>query len=180
MTAATPDTSVPKAVIPPAKTDAVIHGSLDEESFAQVESFVLQNSGGGAEPAGITRAGGDEELVKRPTSPVTIRFSDRQREVIEAKAKAASISVSELIRAAALGTDYRPPFDPQLVQELLALRRELAAQGNNLNQIARRLNGGRASSIEGQTMMDRLGRALLRTYDALHVTLARGRERAEP
>jgi hypothetical protein len=172
-----------KPVIQP-ETDAVIHGPLDEESYAQVESFVLQNSTGGAEPAGITCAVDGEdrenEPVKRPASPVTIRFSEQQKEILEAKAKNAGISVSELIRTAVLGSDYSPPLDPVLAQELLAVRRELAAHGNNLNQMARQINSGRLPSAEGNTMLDRLGRALLRAYDAVHMTLARGRERAEP
>lgn len=104
------------------------------------------------------------------------RFSQTERELVEAKAKAAGLSVNELIRATTLGADYRPPLNPELVRALLALNRELTAQGNNLNQIAKHLNGGRATEAEAETMLGIIARSMLKTHKAIRTALAKGRE----
>jgi hypothetical protein len=73
------------------------------------------------------------------------RFSKEEKCSVEAMAEAAALSVNEYIRAMALGENYTPPNSAELVSSLLALSRELTAQGNNINQIAKHMNGGKAS-----------------------------------
>lgn len=142
--------------------------------------MVLPNSRGGLKPGGITRTGitwdedgEDRDSIKRP-SPLTIRLSERQRQIIRAKAQAAAISVNRFVLAAALGSDYKPPIDPELTRALLRVYRELNAQGNNLNQIARQLNAGLV--LPGQTaMLDALALSIQETLRRLQMALVEGR-----
>lgn len=69
---------------------------------------------------------------------------DKASESIKSAARSemAGISVNRFVLASTLGSKYRPPADPELLKALFALNRELTAQGNNLNQIARQLNAG--------------------------------------
>ena len=72
-----------------------------------------------------------------------VRFTDAEREEIEAIATALGVPAGALIRAAALGAARAGPA--LLAQEAVAVHRAagaLAAVGRNLNQIARALNGG--------------------------------------
>jgi len=153
---------------------------VSDDSYAQVESLVLPNSRGGLKPEGITGAGitwdddgEDRDSIKRP-SPLTIRLSERQKGIIRAKAQAAAISVNRFVLAAALGSDYKPPIDPELVRALLRVYRELNAQGNNLNQIARQLNAGLV--LPGQAvMLDALALSIQESLRRLQTALAEGR-----
>jgi hypothetical protein len=154
--------------------------SSENDSYAQVESLVLPNSRGGLKPGGNTRTGitwdddsEDRDSVKRP-SPLTIRLSERQKQIIRAKAQAAAISVNRFVLAAALGSDYRPPADPELTRALLRVYRELNSQGNNLNQIARQLNGG--LNLPGQgAMLDALATSIKETLHRVQTAIAEGK-----
>lgn len=160
-------------------TEVIPGGEWSEknDSYAQVESLVLPNSRGGLKPGGITRTGitwdddsNDRDSTKRP-SPLTIRLSERQKQIIRAKAQAATISVNRFVLAAALGSDYRPPVDPELTRALLRIYRELNAQGNNLNQIARQLNAGLV--LPGQSaMLEALGTSIQETLRHVQIALA--------
>ena len=154
------------------------------ESFAQVESLVAPNSGCGLKPVGSTktperRSTGKSRgstARKRP-GPLAVRFSAAELATIRAKAKGAGCSTNRYIRAAALGSDYRAPLDPELARALLALRRELAAQGNNLNQIARQLNAGIV--LPGQdALLDALALSTEETHRAVRRALSRRQSEA--
>ena len=136
--------------------------------------MVLPNSLGGLKPGGITwdeDAQGNDS-IKRP-SPLTVRLSERQRQLIRGKAKAAGMSVNGFVLASALGSDYRPPMNPELTRVLLALNRELTAQGNNLNQIARQLNAGIV--LPGQeSILGALAQSIQQTLRGVRAALARG------
>jgi hypothetical protein len=154
--------------------------SLHEDSYAQVESLVLPNSRGGLKPGGNTQGGitwddvgEDRDSTKRP-SPLTIRLSERQKQIIRAKAQAAAISVNRFVLAAALGSDYRSPADPELTRALLRVYRELNAQGNNLNQIARQLNANVVLPGQG-AMLDALALSIQATLHRVQTALAEGR-----
>ena len=74
------------------------------------------------------------------TARLELRVSPEQKVQIQNKAKAAGLSVSELILATLEGAEVRaarstPAADP-------ALLAGLARVGNNLNQIARAVNSG--------------------------------------
>ena len=157
------------------KASAVIPAdgrSQKSESYAQVETLVLPNSRGGLPPGGVTwdEQASEGDGSKRP-SPLTIRLSERQKQIIRAKAHAAGMSVNRFVLAAALGSDYRPPADPQLTRALLRMYRELNAQGNNLNQIARQLNAG--VILPGQNaLLDALAISINATLGHVQATLS--------
>jgi hypothetical protein len=151
--------------------DSFISGSGRNfpKSSAQVETLVL--------PPAVSPKSCELKLkgiTGRRPSPFSIRVSETQKEIIRRKAQAAGISVGRYILATALGPDYKPPADPELVRALLALNRELTAQGNNLNQIAKHLNGGTASPTEGECMVGMVGRSILRTLKAVRLALTHG------
>lgn len=90
----------------------------------------------------------------RPRKDASTRLSERiqGRVTVEtkltfiAKAEAAGMSEGEFIQALAEGVEIRSPHrgsDPELVQAIRALERELNAIGNNVNQIALAANSGR-------------------------------------
>ena len=151
--------------------------SSEKDSYAQVESLVLPNSGCGLKPGGITwdDDAQDSDSIKRP-SPLTIRLSEKQKKIIRAKAQSAGISVNRFVLASALGSDYRPPADPELTRALLRIYRELNAQGNNVNQIARQLNAGVV--LPGQdAMLSTLSLSIQETLRHVRDALAEGGRR---
>jgi hypothetical protein len=153
-----------------------------QESFAQVESLVAPNSGCGLKPGGSTKAEKGGSTARRMTgvagterrTPLGVRFTGTELEIVRAKAKAAGCTTNSYIRASALGSQYRPPLDPALAKALLGLGRELTAQGNNLNQIARQLNAGIRLPGQGP-MLDVLAASMQETYRDIRRALAHGR-----
>jgi hypothetical protein len=149
-----------------------------QKSYAQVESLVLpppvlQNSCG-LRPGGITHPKSCHNIKQtRQDSPLTFRASGQQKSIIRLKAKAAGIPVGQFILAAALGSDYRPPMNRELIRALLGLNRELTVQGNNLNQIARHLNAGVGQHEEGPALKS-LALSLGDTLRALREALVSG------
>jgi flagellin-like hook-associated protein FlgL len=82
-----------------------------------------------------------------PKEPVSVRFSDAERQHLQAQAKAADLSLAHLIARRALAApstvvvaDARVEQLDSAIDELAATRSDIAAWGNNLNQVARRLN----------------------------------------
>lgn len=106
-------------------------------------------------------------------------MSEQQKKIIRAKAAVAGISVNRFILASALGSDYHPPADPELTRALLRLNRELTAQGNNLNQIARCLNAGQALPVYS-AMLEALASSLRRIHGDIRRALVAGKANAEP
>jgi hypothetical protein len=90
------------------------------------------------------------------------------------------LSVNEYIRAASLGSHYKPPMDQGLRQTLLMVYRELTAQGNNLNQIAKRLNEGKTTPQEGAFMIHVIYAPLVRALGSVRKALSRGTEEPAP
>lgn len=87
------------------------------------------------------------------------RFSMRTHQTLLAKANAAHMSEHELLRALIDGVEVRSPHrgkDPDLVDAVRALERELNAIGNNVNQIALAVNSGRDIQYYWQEVGDRL------------------------
>lgn len=127
----------------------------------------------------ITDAAGDDDNAetnkKRRPNPLTVRLSDQERQIIRDKAQSAGCSINGYVRASALGSDYKPPTDPELVQALLKLNRELTSQGNNLNQIAHHLNSGRSSPAEGSSLLAMISRSMLQTHKAICKALSWGK-----
>lgn len=134
------------------------------KSSAQVETLVI--------PRAVIPMSGELKLnVKRP-SPLTLRASENQKAIIRAKARAASVTVNHFVLAAALNSDYKPPRNPELIKALLAANRELTAQGNNLNQIAKHMNSSQARPDEGNSLLAIIVRSMLNTHKAVREALA--------
>jgi len=82
---------------------------------------------------------------------ITVRLTPDERAKVDTLAMERGLAVSAFMRAAALGdagprARRRLPVDQKLLRKLLG---EFGRVGNNLNQIAHRLNaGGKVSSAE--------------------------------
>ena len=86
---------------------------------------------------------------RKRTKQCLVRFTEEEYTAIEAKADKAGIASAAFLRAAALGdpgprAQRRPPADHQALRRILG---ELGRVGNNLNQIAHRLNAGDRAHI---------------------------------
>ena len=100
---------------------------------------------------------------------ISLRYTDDELNRIAAKADRAGLAVAAFLRASALGGDAgprsrrRPPADHKALRQLLG---ECGRVGNNLNQIARRLNEG------GPVNIPELRAALAAYLDIRHAILA--------
>ena len=89
---------------------------------------------------------------RKQTVIIQCRVSPAEKATIEARAKAAGMSVSQLVRSALLG--YRPPRSKADREAIVGLRGDLAKHraelgkiGSNVNQIAYHLNAGRPGDV---------------------------------
>lgn len=85
--------------------------------------------------------------------PVSVRFSPTERAALDAKARAAGLSIGSYLRAAGLGdAGPRARRAPTVNAELLAhALAGLNKAGSNLNQVAHVLNAGRAAGARAST-----------------------------
>lgn len=134
-------------------------------------------------------AAGDPKQRKR-TRVLQTRCAEKDAAAIRQKADSAGLSVSTLLRCAALDlppppSARRPPADLQAVARLLAalpgIKSELGKHGSNLNQIAHHLNAGRPSDrVAGmlETALEEVTRFYDRDLAELRLALlqALGRE----
>jgi hypothetical protein len=144
-----------------------------EQSFAQVATMVGPRDVAPPKSCGL-------KPNRERASPIKVRLSDAERELVRRKAAHANLSVNAFIKASILGADYKPPLDPGLRRVLLKLNLELTRQGTNLNQIARQMNAGLVSILQGETMLETLGRSLLRTHQYIRKALAHDAPEPEP
>jgi Bacterial mobilisation protein (MobC) len=88
----------------------------------------------------------EEVIASQPKriNNITLRLTDEELDTIEQQSRKLELNRSDYLRHQALKPVRRlkPAKDLDILQyqELALLRRELSAQGNNLNQIARALN----------------------------------------
>jgi hypothetical protein len=92
-------------------------------------------------PARRSRSSGSEKRARK--SLVMVRLDDAERAELEARAGDAGLSLAAFLRAAGLGqagprARRKPPIERALLAHTNA---SLNRVGNNLNQIARALNG---------------------------------------
>ncbi len=85
------------------------------------------------------------ERAINKTRKVTVRFGPEEFEQVESRYKTTTFrKLSEYVRATLLNkpqtVTYRDRSMDELLEELILLRRELKAIGNNLNQTVHRLN----------------------------------------
>ena len=100
--------------------------------------------------------------VVQKVNNISLRLTDDELETILAQAKKLKMNRSDYLRHRALQPARRSKkvtaeyLSMVEYQELMLLRRELIAQGNNLNQIARGINranmDGRAVGIEPEAL----------------------------
>jgi hypothetical protein len=112
--------------------------------------------------------------LEEKSRTITVRFKIEELAVIKTKAQLAKCPTNTYIRAAALGSDYKPPINPELQKTLLAVNRELTSQGNNLNQIAKHLNSGTATPDQTVAMLDSIRVPLIRALLAVKAALVQG------
>ena len=143
----------------------------NQKSCAQVDPKVIPQM---VLPRGRASAEPKQNGQPKRASPMSIRFSEAEREIVGTKARAVGCSVNAYVRAATLGSRYKPPYDPALRQAILLLNRELTAHGNNLNQIAKRLNSDPTTPTHETARLNGLATALLRTLAAVRNTLSLG------
>lgn len=99
-------------------------------------------------------ASGSDKRQRAKT--VTVRLSKDERDALDALASRSGLATGAFVRAAAFGdagprAQRRPPVDHRALRQLLG---ECGRVGNNLNQIAKRLNeGGRPDIPELQAAL---------------------------
>ena len=104
---------------------------------------------------GRPRINADEKLSMR----FNTRLSARTHQSLIEKADAAHMSEHDLVRALIDGLEIRSPHrgkNPELVEAVRALQRELNAIGNNINQLALSANRGRDMPHYWQEVGDQL------------------------
>ena len=103
----------------------------------------------------------DRDKLSKTLPPA--RCSEADLRAIEAKAKQASLSMSEFIREAALGHKIivrQANTNFELVQEL-------KRSGNNLNQFAKLYHSTNQEPFELREALDRHGRVLNKIFESL-------------
>ncbi len=149
---------------------ANVSGSQDDPkptSYAQVALCVGQPA---VEPMSDATKPNDSRPFR-----ITVRFSISEREILVRQAEKSCLTVSDYIRAAVLGAGYLSAIDPVRQELLKKISRELGYQGNNLNQIAKHLNTGKAPIDEGNSMLAIIARSLLPAHQAVRQALAAGK-----
>jgi Bacterial mobilisation protein (MobC) len=138
-----------------------------QKSCAQVETLVR--------PQVVSPKSSELKLGRQRPYRLMARFSKSEKDGVEAKAEAAGLSINEYIRATSMGSDYKPPTDPELIKALLKLNKELTAQGNNLNQIAHHMNSGEVLPSQGESLLGIISRSMLQTHKAIRAALSQGK-----
>lgn len=120
-----------------------------------------------------TGKGGRPRKAPDDTLSVTwpTRFSPRTYQNLIEKADAAQLSEHELVRSLIDGLEIRSPHrgsDPELVEAIRALTRELNAIGNNANQIALAVNSGRDIQYYWREVGDKVCLVLDHVLETVH------------
>lgn len=147
----------------------------NSKSYAQVARLVAPEVSPRVAPNAI--AGHSPRPRKKQTRTYQsygVKMKTEELELIRAKAAAIDMTVNAYIRAAALGEDYihKPP--PWQREQMLKLYVELAAQGRNLNQLARSVNSGHISAEAALLAVDRQHAIMRKLFDEIGFALAGG------
>lgn len=137
------------------------------KSSAQVETSVehqaVRQNSGGLKPENIK------------TFRIGIRLSFQERQMVIGRASKCGLKLSGYARSALLGADYVAKHDPVRRKLLQGLSTELGRQGNNLNQIARQLNGGFVTQDDAYALLNDLGNSLVSAHEAVRFALNEGK-----
>lgn len=149
----------------------------DSKSYAQVARLVAPEVSPRVAPNAIAgRSPRPRKKQSRTYQSYGVKLKTEELELIRAKAAAINMTVNAYIRATALGEDYIPKPPPWQREVLLKLYVELAAQGLNLNQIARSVNSGHISAEAALLSVDRQHTILQKLFDDIGFALAGGRK----
>lgn len=92
--------------------------------------------------------------MRERSKGVLIYLSDRERNQLEKQAGNAGLSMSQFVRKLIMGKDIQPRPPDNIVQ----LIREINAVGNNINQIAKKVNiESRVSQAQLEEILHLLG-----------------------
>lgn len=114
----------------------------------------------------FARRSGSEK--RKRSACLAVRLTPEERAHIEANAVRAGLATGSYARLVLLGTPpprqvRRPPIERQKLAQLLG---QIGYVGNNINQIARMLNGGREADLhaldEGLSALGAIRNAVLR------------------
>jgi hypothetical protein len=144
---------------------------FSQKSYAQVASSVSPQVAPVVAPnstAGLRPRPADRELWVSHG----IKLKQGELNILRTKAKGIGLSVNAYIRAKALGEDYIQKPPSWLRDILLQLYVELAAQGNNLNQLAHRVNKNLVSAEAALTTANRQRMPVLKTLEKVQMALA--------
>ncbi len=152
----------------------------DSKSYAQVAGLVGHEVSPRVAPlTTLAGRGPKPRKQKRAYQSYGVKLKTEELELIRAKAAAIDMTVNAYIRATALGEDYIPKPPPWQRELLLKLYVELAAQGRNLNQLARSVNSGHISAEAALLAADRRHTIMCRLFDEIGFALAGGRKPPE-
>jgi hypothetical protein len=144
---------------------------VSQKSYAQVASSVSPQVAPVVAPnsmAGLRPRPADREAWVS----YGVKLKRGELNILRAKAKGLGLSVNAYIRAKALGEDYIQKPPSWLRDILLKLYVELAAQGNNLNQLAHRVNKNLASAEAALITANRQRMPVLKTLEKVQMALA--------
>ena len=99
-------------------------------------------------------------MLRKRAIKISVRLNEQEHEHLKKQAAISGYPMEPFIRALIMGVNLRPrPPD-----EYAEIRRQLAAIGNNINQLARKANAGFASRDE----VTRALRMLDRVYELMY------------
>jgi hypothetical protein len=119
-----------------------------KKCYAQVASSVAHHVAHDVRHGLRPHSAGQSPIPQKRTASCThgLRLKSGELGLIRDKATELGMNVNAYIRAKALGEDYIEKPPDWLRDVLLKLYVELAAQGNNLNQLTRKVNAGLATA----------------------------------
>ena len=100
-------------------------------------------------------------MKRNNVKQLTLRLTADEYAHVKQLSKSSGLKMEPAIRALVMGVNLypRPP------DEYAEIRRQLAAIGNNINQIARSVNAGIAAPEDARDAVELLGRVYERLYD---------------
>jgi hypothetical protein len=145
-----------------------------KKSYAQVASSVAPQVAPSDAPEASPHSAGHSPIPHQKKKSCThgLKLRPGEIDLIREKAKAHRMTVNAYLRAKALGDDYidKPPAELRGV--LLKLYAELAGQGNNLNQLARKVNMELATAEGTLGIVDRQREPVFRALERLEIALS--------
>ena len=147
---------------------------ISKKSYTQVASSVAHHVAQSVQHDGSHHSAGRSPIPHKSEKSCThgLRLKSGELELIKQKAVTYRMNVNSYIRAKALGEDYIEKPPEELRDVLLKLYVELAGQGNNLNQIARKVNMKLATAETALGLVDHHRQPVFQALEKLELALA--------